>query len=242
MGQHFLLNPRGALMFLEGLASLEASVALEVGPGAGSITFAAAEALDRIVAVEIDARLAEALSARVPPNVAVVRGDGVAAARSFPVSHVYSNTPFNLSSEIVEAVARNNAVAGAVLGVQREVALRMSARPGTSNYGRLSVLSQLVFEVKLAGVIPPSWYYPRPEVYTAVVVLRRKRKWGPRVERTLELAACMFTMRRKLASKALQACFAKLGCSGDPPRGWEGVRVWEVPPESLEEAAESCVK
>ena len=242
LGQHFLVDLRGSLLFLKGLQALNAREALEIGPGAGSITFEASRILDRIVAVEVDYRLAYALASRAPPNVAVILGDGVDAARSYPIRHVYSNTPFSLSSEIVEALACNNMVEGAVLGVQREVAARLAAKPGSSEYGRLSVLAALVFEVKVIGVIPPSWYHPRPEVYTSVVLLRRRRKWSGVVEAALKLASCAFTTRRKLAGRVLERCLKAMGCTGVKLEALGGRRVWDLAPGELESIAVECMK
>ena len=165
LGQHFLVDPRGPRVFLKGFSG-GLGEALEIGPGPGSLTFPASRVIPRILAVEVDPRLAEVLSSEAPPGVAVVRGDGIKHLESWRGPLVYSNTPFSLSGEIVEAVARNNNVEAAVLGVQREVARRIVAMPGTEDYGRLSVTAQLVFRVESLGVIPPHWYIPRPEVYT----------------------------------------------------------------------------
>ncbi len=242
LGQHFLVDPRGPRLFLNVLTALGAREALEIGPGAGSITFEASRILDKIVAVEVDARLASTLAHRLPPNVLVVIGDGVKAARSYPVRHVYSNTPFSLSSEIVEALARNNRVEGAVLGIQREVAARLVAKPGSSDYGRLSILASLVFNVRVAGTIPPSWYYPRPEVYTSVVLIYRRRRWSQSIEAALKLASCAFTTRRKLAVRVLERCLKAMGCSGVKLGGLGGRRVWDLAPEEFELIAVECVR
>ena len=239
-GQHFLVDPRGPLLFIKGLSMLGADEALEVGAGLGSITLEASRRLRRVVAVEVDWRLASYLASRAPPNVAVVVGDGVEMARSWAGRVVYSNTPFSLTGEIVEAVARNNRVAGAVLGVQREVAERMKARPGEDGYGRLSVLVSLIFRARSLGVIPPSWYYPRPEVWTSVLVLERTSRWNTLVEAALKLAGCMFTMRRRRAEKVAAECFRRLGCRGAPPRMGGGVRVWSLEPRVFVELAGLC--
>ena len=240
LGQHFLLDDRGILSFISAFREIRPSEALEVGPGPGSLTFEASRLVDRIVAVDIDPRLVRALAERAPPNVAVVHGDGVAAARSWPLSFVYSNTPFNLSSMIIEAIARNNNVAAAVLGVQKEVAFRMTAGPGSHDYSRLSILSTLVFDVKLHSVIPAEWFTPPPKVDAAVVILRRRRKWNPLLELTLSIAACAFTQKRRKALKVLARCLAQLNCRADALEGLEGRRVWELAPEDLLRVAETC--
>ncbi len=235
LGQHFLVDERGPRVFVSAFPSW-ASHALEVGPGLGSITLEASRALASIVAVEADARLASTLRSVAPPNVAVVLGDGVSALASWPVGFAYSNTPFNLTGDLVEAAARNNRLRAAVLGVQREVAARIAARPGSGDYGRLSVVAQLVFRVEIVGAIPPWWYYPRPEVWTSVVRLTRRRRWSRRVEEALELARCAFTRRNKLALRVFEECLGRrprLECLSG------GVRVRGVEPECFLEAVES---
>ncbi|BAA79521.1 S-adenosylmethionine-6-N',N'-adenosyl(rRNA) dimethyltransferase [Aeropyrum pernix K1] len=244
LGQHFLIDDRAVGEFLKPLEKAAAEgirEALEIGPGAGSITLPAAEVLDRIVAVELDNRLASALSRLAPARVAVITGDGVSHAAASQAPLVFSNTPFNLSPAIVEALAVNNRVAAAVLGVQYEVARRMTARPGSRDYSRLSVLVSLVFHAELAGVVRPQAYYPRPQVLTAVVTLRRRRRWRSLYARALELAGCAFTQRNKKASKVLRRCLEAAGCAPPPWLDSLGdARVWMLRPEDFVGLAEAC--
>jgi len=235
LGQHFLVDERGPQVFYSAFPP-GVLRALEVGPGLGSLTLGASKLLPSIVAVEADARLARALRSVAPRSVAVVLGDGVSALRSWPVEFAYSNTPFNLTGDIVEAAARNNFLGAAVFGVQREVAARLAAEPGSRDYGRLSVLAQLVFRVEIVGVIPPWWYYPRPEVWTSVVRLARRRRWSRVVEEALDLARCAFTRRNKIAERVFAEC---LGGRTPPPCARGGVRVRGVEPECFLKAVES---
>ncbi|BAN89892.1 16S rRNA (adenine(1518)-N(6)/adenine(1519)-N(6))-dimethyltransferase RsmA [Aeropyrum camini] len=244
LGQHFIIDDRAVGEFLKPITrAAEGGLreALEIGPGAGSITLPAAGVLDRIVAVELDRRLASALSTLAPPSVAVVVGDGLKYAAVSRAPLVYSNTPFNLSPAIVEALASNNRVSAAVLGVQYEVARRMVARPGSRDYSRLSVLVSLVFEAELTGVVKPQAYYPRPQVLTAVVVVRRLRRWRSLYSVAMELAGCAFTQRNKKASKVLRRCLEAAGCT--PPRWLETLgdaRVWMLEPWDFVRLAEAC--
>ncbi len=235
LGQHFLVDERGPRVFLSAFPP-GARSALEIGPGLGSITLPASRVLPSIVAVEADPRIVKTLRGVLPGNVALVMGDGVRALEKWPVELVYSNTPFNLTGEIIEAAARNNRLATAVLGVQREVAARITAEPGSSDYGRLSVLAQLLFTVEVVGAIPPWWYYPRPEVWTSVVRLVRRRRWSSRVEEALRLARCAFTRRNKLAVRVLEECLGRrlrLPCLAP------SARVRGVEPECFLKAVET---
>jgi len=179
---------------------------LEVGPGPGTLTVAAAERVDYLAAVELDERLACVAAAVAPANVGVAAGDGVAAVGAWDAEGVVSNTPYNASARIIAAAARNNSVARAVLGVQAEVAARLVAEPGAPDYGRLTLLARRYFRVRVVARLPASWFYPRPEVDGAVVVLERIRRWEPGDEAFEALTTCLFTGRNKLAYKMASRC------------------------------------
>ncbi|MDM7274618.1 MAG: 16S rRNA (adenine(1518)-N(6)/adenine(1519)-N(6))-dimethyltransferase RsmA [Thermoprotei archaeon] len=234
LGQHFLVDPRGLEFFLEPLSRAPYSDMMEVGPGLGALTLHAAGLASRIVAVEVDRSLAEHLSGVAPENVAVVVGDGVDHSRSTSLKVLYSNTPYSLSSVILRAVAENNNIAYAVLGVQRELASRMIAEPGSPDYGRLTLLVERYFKARIVGVIPRSYYYPQPEVHGAVVELSRIREWREGDDAFEELSRCLFSGRNKKASKMASKC---LGVEG----GLEWLkekRVKELTVEDLERLLE----
>ncbi len=245
LGQHFIVADWAVSEFMKPLERaakrLNPGGALEIGPGAGSLTLPASDRLSRIVAVELDSRLARALREIAPPAVSVVVGDGVSHARAARAEVVFSNTPFHLAPAIVEALARNSVVSAAVLGVQLEVARRMAARPGTRDYGRLSILVGLVFRPEIAAAIPPKAYWPPPEVLTAVVVLERRRVWEPWMDGVMRLSTCIFSQRRKRAYKVLAECLESMGCRAPAWLHSLGdTRVWELGLEVLERAVEGC--
>ncbi|MGC9112083.1 16S rRNA (adenine(1518)-N(6)/adenine(1519)-N(6))-dimethyltransferase RsmA [Acidilobus sp.] len=231
LGQRFLVNKDGVGLFLEGLSGFEGLDVLEVGPGEGQLTISIANVARRVLAVEFDRELAARLMARVPYNVSVVIGDGakyVLIARS-PV--LVSNTPFYLSSSIITNAARNNNLELMVLGLQLEVAKRVTARPGSELYGRLSVISQAYFRAQIIGVMPSSWFRPRPKVDAAVVRMVRIRRWDSTGEALEKVTRCLFSYRNKLVTKAA------LRCLGRVPEDFKGLpssaRVRDLAPEQL---------
>lgn len=207
LGQHFLVDPRGVDLFLTGLHRSRSRRFLEIGSGLGVLTIPASELAELIVAVEIHPKLADFLGSMALDNVLVLRGDGVQIAASTVMKTVYSNTPFNLSSQLIVTLAKNNMVEEAILGVQLEVAERISAKPGEENYGRLTVITHRVFKVEKIGLMPPNYFYPKPEVYGAVVKLDRWREWS-RIDDIIEdIARCIFTGRNRKVMKMVKECF-----------------------------------
>ncbi len=205
LGQHFLYHPKGISYFTGRLGPGDW---LEIGPGAGLLTYYAAEKVGRLVAVELDRRMA-LLAGWVHEyrgNVSVVWGDGLDALGYVGARGLLSNTPYNLTAPIIRGAARSPSVEEAVLGVQWEVAARMTAEPGTRDYGRLTLLVKRYFHVELVARLPARWFYPRPDVDGAVVYLRRKRQWMPGDEAFEALTACLFSQRNKSAYKVAARC------------------------------------
>jgi 16S rRNA (adenine1518-N6/adenine1519-N6)-dimethyltransferase len=206
LGQHFLVDPYGVSLFLNALARWEHRDMVEIGPGLGVLTRYASLIASRVVAVELDPLLASHLASMALDNVLVVRGDGLKHVTSLGVSIVYSNTPYSISSKLIALIARNNRVTYSLLGVQLELAKRMIAKPGEDDYGRLTLLANRYFHVKLLGVIPRSSYYPEPEVSGAVIELWRKRSWVEGDELFESLTRCLFSGRNRMAYKMAYKC------------------------------------
>lgn len=236
LGQRFLVDQRGVSLLVSALNGLAGRDFLEVGPGLGALTIEASRLANRILAVEIDAGLAARLTPSLPPNAAVVVGDGVDFVMTTGSEVVFSNSPFYLTSSIVAAAARNNNVRWLVLGCQREVALRLTASPGSRDYGRLSVLAQAYFNVSLIGFIPAGWFRPRPKVDAAVVVMSRRRPWGDEGEALEDLSRCLFSLRNKGLAKVMRRCLPS-GVGPPPVRLDQGRRVRDLNPDELVEVS-----
>jgi len=155
---------------------------------------------------------------------------------------VFSSAPYSISTPMLAALARNNSVKLAVLGLQKEVAERVRATPGTESYGRLTVLISLHFDVEVVGEFGQSDFFPRPEVRTAVVTLRRREAYdallGPLLER---FTACAFSARNKKARKEVFRCLTELGVREDKARSLaeglvcEEARVRDLSPSAVKE-------
>ncbi|BCW98082.1 MAG: ribosomal RNA small subunit methyltransferase A [Armatimonadota bacterium] len=181
---------------------------LEIGAGLGMLTEALAAAGARVTAIEVDARLAQALSERMAgrANVSVVRCDflkmdlgALLSSLGRPV-RVVANIPYSITSPIIERLLEHRtAISGIALLVQKEVAERVSASPGSRQYGSLSVFCQMFTEARVAFAVPRHLFYPEPAV-ESVLLLMTPRETGLTAEResaALRLARAAFTQRRK---------------------------------------------
>jgi 16S rRNA (adenine1518-N6/adenine1519-N6)-dimethyltransferase len=236
LGQHFLVD-ENILGVIERLAELAPDdVVLEVGPGLGVLTRFLAERVAYVHAVEIDRSLEPGL--RGLPHTDVHWGDALEldlAAFEPPARKLVANLPYNIATPLlVESLDRLPAVETWCVMVQREVADRFFASPGTKAYGAVSVLIQLAAERTGFHRVSREVFRPRPNVESALVAFRRTAPGvSPRVKRVVEGA---FAHRRKTLANSLalaglapreQATAALASLGLDP-----SVRAEElVPPE-----------
>ena len=175
LGQHFL-RPASVERLLRVIAPAPDEVFLEIGPGAGALTLPLAARAARVVAVEIDSRLAERLRARAPGNVELVLEDALAAdlaALVPPGSRLVGNLPYYVSSPLLRRfLSLRGRVRDLHVMLQEEVAERVASPPGSRRYGILSVLYALTAEVEIAARFPASCFAPPPKVRSAVLRAR----------------------------------------------------------------------
>ncbi|HEY7142565.1 MAG TPA: 16S rRNA (adenine(1518)-N(6)/adenine(1519)-N(6))-dimethyltransferase RsmA [Methylomirabilota bacterium] len=186
LGQHFLTDPGVAARIVEAVGATTADVVCEIGAGPGTLTWALAARVGRLVALEIDpplyARLAEAArtwpdAGRVEIRLADARAfayEDLRALRPAPTGRVLvaGNLPYSASKPILaRLLAARAALDAAVLMLQREVAERIGASPGGREYGALSVFWQRWADVTPLEIVPPEAFRPPPAVESAVIRL-----------------------------------------------------------------------
>lgn len=198
LGQHFLRDTRFAERAVEAAEVRESDVVLEVGPGKGVLTRLLAARAARVIAIELDEALADALAV---PNVDLVRGD--AAQVPLPrFDACVSNLPYQISSPFLfRLLEREFRVA--VLMVQKEFADRLVAKPGGGDYGRLSVNAQRRADVEIVARVPPGAFDPPPQVDSAIVRIRPRPPSfdvPPNFDAVVERA---FAQRRKKIANTL---------------------------------------
>jgi 16S rRNA (adenine1518-N6/adenine1519-N6)-dimethyltransferase len=202
-GQHFLAD-RNLLDVIGRLAKLgPEDVVLEIGPGEGVLTRYLADRVAHVHAIEIDRDL-EPLLRDLGDNVDVTFGDAAAVPLPRDATKLVSNLPYNVATPIVvESLDGLPGIGRWCVMVQREVADRLFAAPGTKAYGAVSVLVQLVCERTGFHAVSRTVFRPRPNVDSALVAFRRIAMPDdyPRVK---EVVGAAFAHRRKTLPNSLE--------------------------------------
>ena len=222
-GQHFL-EPQWVDKLIRAIDPQPDESFLEIGPGRGALTRPLAARARHVTAFEIDRDLAGALTVEAIPNVTVVVGDFLETASAVappPVLRAAGNLPYNVASPIlfrlVELFHGGLPLQDATVMLQREVADRLLAAPGTSEYGVLTVLLGHSAHVERVLDLPPGAFRPAPKVRSSVVRLRfHPRDPAVRDPAAFErLVQAVFTRRRKTMANALRA-FPQAGAAELP--------------------------
>jgi 16S rRNA (adenine1518-N6/adenine1519-N6)-dimethyltransferase len=207
-GQHFLAD-RNILDVIGRLAELAPEdVVLEIGPGRGVLTRYLAERVELVHAIEIDRSLEPALS-DLPANVDLVFGDALRIELPQDATKLVANLPYNVATPlVVESLDGLPNVRLWCVMVQREVAERVFAQPGTKEYGAVSVLVQLAVERSGLHAVSRTVFRPQPNVDSALVAFRRT-ELPENYGRVKELVTAAFAHRRKtLPNSVAQAGLA----------------------------------
>jgi len=220
LGQHFLLDLNLTRRIARAAGDLDGRVVIEVGPGPGGLTRALLETDARLViAIERDRRCVEALTdlqSAYPDRLIIVEADALsldpaALARERTqearAPAIVANLPYNVATPLlIRWLAQASAYAHLTLMFQKEVADRLIARPRTSAYGRLSVLTQWLTDAKRLFDIGPRAFVPPPKVTSSVVRLVPRAE--PRGEAAFadfeRITASAFGQRRKMLRSALK--------------------------------------
>ena len=209
LGQHFLADPN-ILGVIGRLAELDPrDVALEIGPGLGVLTRYLAERVATVHAVEVDAALEPELRRAIEgaANVDLHFGDALRldlASLRPPPTKLVANLPYNIATPLIaESLDGLPSVDLWCVMVQREVADRFFAAPGTKSYGAVSVLLQLTTHRTGFHPVSPNVFRPRPNVDSALVAFRRGElpRDFPRLKR---IVAAGFAHRRKRLANSLE--------------------------------------
>ena len=241
-GQHFL-EPAWVAKLIDSLSTAPDDRFLEIGPGRGALTVPLAARVARLVAVEIDRDLAAFLRSGLSPNVRVVEGnfldvslDELLSGERRPL-RVVGNLPYNVSSPILfkllHSAAEGSTFSDATLMLQKEVADRLTAQPGSGDYGTLALQVALLADVERILTLPPGAFRPPPKVTSAVVRLRFRPASEdvgdlPTFER---LVRGVFLQRRKKLLNALKPVADTFGRSAAEVIAAAGVNGSKRPAE-----------
>jgi 16S rRNA (adenine1518-N6/adenine1519-N6)-dimethyltransferase len=242
-GQHFL-EPVWADKVVSAINPTADDVFLEIGPGPGILTLRLAPRVARLIAVEIDRDLIAELTPKLPANASILEGDvldidlDMALPRSDTPLRIAGNLPYNISSPILFRLLElesRRPVTDATLMLQREVADRIVAKPGTAEFGVLSVLVQWRADVTRVLAIPPGAFRPPPDVRSALLRLTFRPPPFELADAALfqRMVRSMFTQRRKTLANALAPFAGEIGALPAPALSAAGIDPRRRP-ETLE--------
>lgn len=240
LGQHFLVSPTAQTAIADALGDVTHRTVVEIGPGRGAITAVLAPRARRLIAIELDRELAPRLKDQFMkqqfgerPSVTILEQDvlrtDLAALRAEPDEKllVVGNLPYQITSDILlHLFAAHAAIERAVIMIQREVAERVAAHPGTSDYGLLSATAQLYARVETLFTLPPDAFSPPPQVHSTVLRLTmapRLDELGIERDAFFAFLRSCFAQKRKMlarnlrnagyAAEAIAAAFSTCGIS-----------------------------
>jgi 16S rRNA (adenine1518-N6/adenine1519-N6)-dimethyltransferase len=232
LGQHFLASAPAALRIVDALGDVSESTVLEIGPGRGALTEILAARCRRLIAVELDRVMAAQLRLQfgTQPNVEVIEGDilkieldtvfgpkpgSLRPGLSYQPepAHVVGNLPYYITSDILlHLLNYHRYFSTVVIMVQKEVADRLAASPGSRDYGLLSATAQLYGRVEKLFTLPPGAFAPPPKVHSSVVRIAiepKAEKLGVPEDEFISFLKLSFGQKRKTLWNNLKARYDK---------------------------------
>jgi len=220
LGQNFLIDPNILRNIVSHADLTKDSAAIEIGPGIGALTEHLARAAGKVVAFEIDQRLLPVLADTLSPydNVDIIHADILEAdvkqifeeqLQDYKDVMVVANLPYYVTTPILLKLLMDRLpIRGLVVMMQKEVADRITASPGTKAYGSLSIAIQYYMQTEIAMIVPKAVFMPQPNVDSAVIKLTRREAPPVQVideEFLFKVSRGSFVQRRKTIINNLQS-------------------------------------
>ena len=216
LGQHFLVDTHVVDKIIAAAKLSGEDCVLEVGPGPGGLTQVLLQHAGHVIAVELDKQLIPVLTSLFPDdNITIIQGDilkidlpGILAPYAHCPIKVVANLPYYITTPVILYLLESGLPFKSItVMVQKEVAKRMAASPGTKDYGSLTLAIKYYADVELVANVPVNCFMPRPGVDSAVVHLSVRQ--GPPVatdkEQLFKVIHAAFNQRRKTLLNALSA-------------------------------------
>jgi 16S rRNA (adenine1518-N6/adenine1519-N6)-dimethyltransferase len=247
LGQNFVADPNLLDVIAREAELARSDVVLEVGGGGGALTERLAPEVARVHVIEVDQRLRDVLRplAHEAGNVSIVWDDAMKVILrdlTPEPNKLVANLPYSIATPLLlRTIAELPSIELWVVMVQREIADRLTAVPGTKEYASSSVLAQLACEVKMLRPVDPAVFVPRPRVGSALLRLRRKGPAAP--EDLAALVRLAFAHRRKSLARSLE--LSRAGSLEPARRALEAIgkpadaRAETLSPEEFERFAEA---
>jgi 16S rRNA (adenine1518-N6/adenine1519-N6)-dimethyltransferase len=241
LGQHFLINERVLGRIIETADLSQDDRILEIGTGNGTLTQALADHVQQVYTIEKDMKLVEILSQELESNkrIQVIQGDAVKI--EWPQSDkLIANLPYSISSPVLFKFFESN-IPMAVLMLQKEFGERLTATPGSKQYGRLTVMAAYHATVELLELVAPESFFPPPAVSSALVRIHRCSQPSLIVKNVVlfgQVTTVLFNQRRKKIRTPLKSFLGQHDFQQIQNKiPWLDQRVEELGPDQIAEIA-----
>ena len=201
-GQNFLADPNIIKKIIHTLEIKSKDQILEIGPGKGALTFSIKA--QKVFAIEIDKDLCDLLSRKKQKNLTIINEDILKTnIENLKINKVVGNLPYNISSQIIFKILKNNNWDTAIFMIQKELAERITSKEGSKQYGRISVMIQSLCDVKREFNVSPNCFSPKPNVSSTIISLKKKKKIIFDYDKFEYVVKKIFSQRRKKIKNTL---------------------------------------
>tara|TARA_B100000401_G_C52702602_1_gene669877 strand:+ start:312 stop:1049 length:738 start_codon:yes stop_codon:yes gene_type:complete len=201
-GQNFLVDPNIIKKIIHTLEIKSKDQILEIGPGKGALTFSIKA--QKVFAIEIDKDLCDLLSRKKQKNLTIINEDILKTnIEKLKINKVVGNLPYNISSQIIFKILKNNNWDTAIFMIQKELAERIISKEGSKQYGRISVMIQSLCDVKREFNVSPNCFSPKPNVSSTIISLKKKKKIVFDYDKFEYVVKKIFSQRRKKIKNTL---------------------------------------
>ena len=213
LGQNFLFDEQSLQTIAQDVTKED--TVIEIGPGLGTLTAILAEKANKVIAIELDSKMVSILKDRFKlyNNVQIVQDDilNVDIDKIAPKAKVVANLPYYITTSIITKLIKTN-IKDITILIQKEVAERICAEPGTKRAGAITYFVKYFADSKIIANVPKEYFIPAPEVESSIVKIVKRDKKAAKVNNEnlfFEIIKINFTQRRKTILNSLSSIISK---------------------------------
>ena len=209
-GQHFISDKNTIAKIIKLIDPSEKTNIIEIGPGKGALTLPLSKIVQSITAIEIDKNLVDELKKDKATNIKIINKDilkydyNSLSKGEITNLIVIGNLPYNISSQIIIKLIGFKKYEKLVFMVQKDLADRLLAKKSTKNYSRISIISQIFYEIEKNFSVSKNIFYPKPNVDSVMITMKHKKINNIDFEKLSNLLKKCFSQRRKKIRNTLQ--------------------------------------